>query len=337
MDVVAKKSRLSTNNRQASHPKHSDGGTSMLRLLLSCLVISSVPASAEAQVSLRYNPPVKEGAVIRTEAEIETNQTLTIAGMPLETEANNFATTVSTIGQSTATGGYTAVGEYEVLQADLSLPGGIKVSFNSNNPDDQPANPQAAMIADMLRVMAPAKWQLEMGSDHQVLKAEYVGGPITGISDIFKHDADPERLKERGNNELIRYATDPVEPGDTWTRTEDLDVGSGQTFELEREYTYVGPEEKDDRSLEKVTVKVLSTELQVEDNPALPAKVTESDLEIASSEGTLWYDPEQKMYVETEQKFRVTGSITLSVSGMDLPGELDLTMSQKVKSTVMAP
>ena len=308
----------------------------MLRLLI-CLVVVSVAASAEAQVSLNYNPAATEGTAIRTEMEIENSQTMTIAGMPLETEANNFATIVTTIGKSTATGGYTASGEYELLQADLTLPGGLKVQFNSNNPDAEPANPQLAMIVDMLKAMAPAKWNLEMGSDHKVLKAEFADGPITGVSDLFKHDLDPERIKERGNNEVSRYATEPVSPGETWTRVEKLDLGSGQTFELVSEYKYVGPEEKDGRMLEKVTVAVNSVELQMAENPALPAKVTESDLKIASSEGTLWYDPKQKMYVNTEQTFRVTGSITLSVNDMDLPGDLDLTMKSKSKSTVTAP
>ncbi len=309
----------------------------MLRSLLCCLVIVFAAASAEAQVSLRYNPPVRQGTVIRTEAEIENSQTLTLAGMPLETEATNFATAVTTIDQSTATGGYTAVGGYEVLQSDLSLPGGLKVSFNSNNPGEDPANPQAAMIVDMLRAMAPAKWKLELGSDHQVLQAEYVGGRITGVNDIFKHDLDPQRLKERGNNEVARYATEPVEPGGTWARTENLDLGSGQSFELEREYTYVGPEERNGRPLEKVTVKVHSADLHVADNPAVPAKVTQSDLKIESSEGTLWYDPKLKMYVDTDQSFHVKGTITLSINGMDLPGELDLTMKSKSRSTVTAP
>ncbi|MCA9109220.1 MAG: hypothetical protein KDA52_04675 [Planctomycetaceae bacterium] len=308
----------------------------MLRLL-SCLVAVSVTASTEAQVSLRYNPTVTQGTVIRTEAEIETSQTLTIAGMPLETGANNFATIVTTIGPSTATGGYTATGEYEVLQADLSLPGGMKVAFNSNNPDVEPDNAQLAVIVDMLRAIAPAKWKLEMGADHKVLSAEYTGGPITGVSDIFKNDTDPERLKDRSNNEVSRYATEPVNPGETWTRTENHDLGSGQSFELEIEYTYAGPEEKDGHNLEKVTVKIHSAVLHVADNPASPAKVTESDLKVDSSEGTLWYDPEQNLYIETEQKFRVTGSLTLSVNGMELPGELDLTMKSKSKSTVKAP
>ncbi len=309
----------------------------MIRMIQSCLVVLCVVASAEAQVSLVYNPPTKQGTVIRTEAEIENQQTLTIAGMPLETEANNFATAVTTIGPSTATGGYTATGEYEVLQADLSLPGGLKVAFNSNNLGEGPANPQAAMIVDMLRAMAPAKWKLELGSDHKVLKAEYIGGPITGVSDVFKSDLDPERLKERGNNEVARYATEPMQPGETWKRTENLDLGSGQSFELEREYTYVGPEEKNGRPLEKVTVNVLSTILHVADNPAVPAKVTESDLTVESSEGDLWYDPELKLYVETQQQFHVKGSLTLAINGMELPGELDLTMKSKSKSTITKP
>ncbi|MCA9078796.1 MAG: hypothetical protein KDA93_27480 [Planctomycetaceae bacterium] len=308
----------------------------MLRLL-SCVVIASVAASAEAQVSLNYSPAVTEGTKIRTEMEVENTQTMTIAGMALETQANNFATIVTTIDKPTDSGGYTSTGGYEVLQADLSLPGGFKVQFNSNNPGEAPANPQVAMIHGMLKAMAPAKWSLEMGADHKVLKAEFIDGPIKGVSDIFKHDLDPERIKERGNNEVFIYATEPVKPGESWTRVEKLDLGSGQSFELEREYTYVGPEEKAGRKLEKVTVAVKSVDLQVADNPALPAKVSESELKVESSEGTLWYDPEQKLYVDTDQTFRVKGSITLTINGMDLPGELDLTMKAKSKSSVTAP
>src|SRR5690606_20579525 len=136
------------------------------------------------------------------------------------------------------------------------------------------------------RGMSKARWKMTRGPDHKVVSAEYVGEPFNDVHEMFKADVDPNQLKHRTNTELSRYPTEPVKPGDTWKRIEKFQAGAGQTFTFEQEFTLLGSEDRDGRPFDKVGLKTLSVELTAENNPAAPAKVTDSDLKIADSEGT---------------------------------------------------
>ena len=99
----------------------------------------------------------------------------------------------------------------------------------------------------------------------------------------------------------------------------------------------LGSEDRDGRIFDKVGVKTVSATLSVADNPSAPAKVTESDLKVDDSEGTLWYDRQAKQFVESREQVHITGTLTVEANGMKFPGELDLTMEFKSKSTVIDP
>ncbi|MGD9855966.1 MAG: hypothetical protein AB7U20_13555, partial [Planctomycetaceae bacterium] len=291
----------------------------------------------QAQVSLKYDPDLKSGQVIRTEIDIDTNQTLTIAGMPLETGNSMFLVTRETVGEATPQGGHVLQGEFEILQSDMSLPGGITFNFNSNNPNRPLSGELEELIGEFFQKMVVAKWKLTTGADHKVVSAEYLGEPFANVSEYFKSDADPKLLMTRTNTDLARYPSDPVNVGGTWTRSEDFEAGGGQTIELERKFNLLGSEVRDGRTFDKVGMTALSVKLVVADNPAQPVKVTQSDLKIADSEGTLWYDRAAKQFTEGRDKVHITGTLTVEVQGMKLPGELDLTIETKSKSKVIEP
>ncbi len=309
----------------------------MSRFLFSWMVVSLFPLAAQAQVKLVYDPDLKAGQVVQTEADVNTKQTLTLAGMPLETESSTFTVTRETVGEPTAEGGNVLLGEVETMQTDLSLPGGITFSFNSNNPDQEFVGEQQELIGGLLQGAAQAKWKLKIGADHKVVSAEYVGEPFADVSDYFKADTDPDQIKRRKNTELARYPTNAVKTGDTWTRAEEFQAGGGQSFDFEKQFTLLGSEDRDGRTFDKVGVKTVSATLSVADNPAAPAKVTESDLQVDDSEGTLWYDRQAKQFVDSHDKVHITGTLTLEVNGMKFPGELDLTMEFKSTSSVIDP
>ena len=62
-----------------------------------------------------------------------------------------------------------------------------------------------------------------------------------------------------------------------------------------------------------------------------PLKMTKSDLKIESSDGTILFDREAGCVVEAKGKTQIKGSMTFSIQGMELPGELDLTMENNVQ------
>src|SRR5690606_19127366 len=138
---------------------------SMARLLIALSVaVLALPllqprsTAAQEAVTLKYAPPLEVGATYEMEAEVKTDQILTLAGMPLETHGDTFRTMTEKVVGRSSTGGWTFEGAFSLVQSDLELPGGLKVSFNSNNPDQASAQGQLEMIVEALKATAGAKW-----------------------------------------------------------------------------------------------------------------------------------------------------------------------------------
>ena len=59
--------------------------------------------------------------------------------------------------------------------------------------------------------------------------------------------------------------------------------------------------------------------------------MTKSDLKVESSEGTILFDREQGCVVESRDKTQIKGSMTFSAGGMELPGQLELSIQTNVQ------
>jgi hypothetical protein len=309
-------------------------------LSVAVLAGASLPSSealAQEAATLKYAPALEAAATQQVEVEVKTDQTLTIAGMPLETHANTFLTMQEKVVGASSSGGWKFEGRFSLVQADYEFPGGLKLSFNSNNPDQADAAGGLEIIVDALKATSGAKWVAETDAEHQITKMEYVDDPFANVNEMLRGNTDPEAIKERRQMELERYPSEPVKPGDTWTRTEESDLGGGQTLTLEKEYTYAGSEERDGRTFDKVTVKALKVEYRMDENSASPAKVTDSELNVAESEGTYWYDRQLQAFSEVRDKVRMTGTLTMEINDQKLPGELDLTIESTAKAKVLPP
>jgi hypothetical protein len=316
----------------------------MRRLLLAlCVAVLAVPALrpqialAQESATLKYAPTWQEGVVQETAVEVQTDQILTVAGMPLETHADSFLTMSEKVVGPTPAGGWSFEGGFSLVQSDLELPGGLKLSFNSNNPDQADTAGPLGIFVEALKATAGAKWVAETDAEHQLTKLEYVDDPFANVDEMLRGNTDPEAIKKQRRNELKRYPAEAVKPGETWTVSEETDLGGGQTITLEKEYTYAGSEQKDAQAFDKVTVKVLSAEYKMDPDSPSPAKVTDAELKVAESGGTYLYDRQMQFFSETQDKVRLTGTLSLEVGGQKLPGELDLTIESGSKTKLTAP
>ncbi|MBX3440648.1 MAG: hypothetical protein KF861_24365, partial [Planctomycetaceae bacterium] len=214
-----------------------------------------IPLGAQGQDSLKYAPDLQPGKVTRAEVDLDIRQTLTLAGMPLETANSMFIVARERVGETTADGGRVLLGEYETLQGDMSLPGGITFNFNSNNPDRDLGGEVQEMIGSYFRALVGARWKLVTDADFKVISAVYIDDPFAQVHEFFKSDTNPEQLKQRVNTELARYPGKAVQVGDSWTRTEQFNAGAGQTLEFEQVFTWLGTEARNGKTYDKVGVK----------------------------------------------------------------------------------
>jgi hypothetical protein len=270
-------------------------------------------------------------------AEQKTKQTLTLAGMNIDTKAEVFTAVRETVGEQ-STEGTPITGEFEYFILNLTTPVG-ELAFNSENPDAGNVPGELAQFVDLFKATSKAKWTTLMTDARTVKSVAYEGEPFKDLSDALQKETNPERYKKEYETQLARFPDGPVSEGDTWKRTEEPDIGGGQSFKMEKEFTYLGTEDVGGKTFDKIGVKCLTCRYHMSGEAGAPIKVEDAELKVLETEGTLLYDREQKTITSTTEKVRLQGDLkmTLDINGQkqELPGAVDLTIESK--STVEPP
>ena len=310
----------------------------MKRLLLAALWIVAAPVAAQAQVEIKHAPDHKPGDVIRTVSEVKTKQTLVLAGMNIDTNMESFSATKETIGEPASGGKTPFSGEFEYFILNLETPLG-KYSFDSNSPEAGTKIAGLEGLDDVFKALSTAKWTAVMNDKPEVESFKFEGDPFGQLDEASKQEISAERMQQDSNIQLARLPSAPVNVGDKWTRTEEMQLGNGQFLKFEREFEYLGTEESGGKVLDKIGIKALSVQYGIGEGSALPLKLDDSKLDIASTEGTMLYDRERKSVTSTTEKSRMKGdinfSITINGQTQKLPGQVDLTIESK--NTVEPP
>ncbi|HEU5115819.1 MAG TPA: DUF6263 family protein [Isosphaeraceae bacterium] len=297
--------------------------------LLSCALAI---AADEAPVKLVLKYP--EGSKFTRQQTVRLHQVLTLAGMDIETDAEEIVTSTRSIGTRKPDGSVPMEVEVTALKANMSLPGGISIQFDSAGPPED-IDPQLKFIVDMLRAFSGSHYTVVIGPRGDIQSIEGAQAIIDRASDLDPKAGDalrsrlsPEALKRAWHQDADRIPEILVRPGEPWTRSEHMEIGSGQSFTFERTYEYLGTIEKNGTTLDKIGVKATGVTYASAADPNSPVKVDKSDLKVKSSEGALLFDREAGRVVESTETTRITGSLTLIVTANDmaLDADLDLTL-----------
>ena len=137
--------------------------------------------------------------------------------------------------------------------------------------------------------------------------------------DAIQGRMQSDKLKTRFEQEMRILPDVLARPGESWERTEVLDIGSGQTFTFKKKYEYVGTERRADKTLDKITTRTTEVELQIDPASNSPLKVVKGDLKVASSAGTILFDREAGHVVSSKSKTQIKGDMmTYSFNGNEL-------------------
>lgn len=276
-----------------------------------------------AQTTLDRKLP--EGAQYTSKLSVKIDQKLLLAGQNLGTSANNTAEIKTTIGKRDDGGQLPVTIATELKSVELTLPGGAKLKFDPATPDDlgdAAGNPIAEIIRDRLKASIKTSFTFTLDKDNHVLAVDGVN-PALGASE--------DDVKQQFAEQIKPLADKAVKKGDTWEDEVSANLEQGQVMKFKRKYTHEGDTFKSTvtstRKLQKITAVDESVEYTVKEGGAF--KVTKSDLKIAESQHTILFDPELGRAIESTSKVRMTGPIALSINGMELAGDLDLTMETK--------
>jgi len=295
------------------------------KMVLTFSLMAALSAPALAQV--KFERKIKEGSTKISEVTSHIEQKLTIAGMDIDTDSDTRMTVQTTSGKRDDSGNIRVQEKITGLMITSKVQG-TEYVFDSANPD-KTSGSALEMLRPVHKLVSGRTTTTVFDKENKIAQVEFDNDPLNGLSDeirkLVKDEFDVEKIKKNANEELERLPSEPVNKGDAWERTTKRGLGAGQVMTATTRYTYEGEIEKDGKKLDKITSKVLSVDLTVDD-PQAQFMIKSSDLKPAESKGELLYDRKLGTTVSGNSSVRIVGDITLVINGMELPSKLDLKM-----------
>ena len=288
--------------------------------------------AVRAQVKLEYKFP--ESNTLKYKTSAKTTHILTLAGQEFETVNEETVVKSRAVGMKRADGGLPIEEKVDSLRIDLAIPGGIKVNYDSSDPNAKIDNPDLAFLAEAFNLVAETVYTVVLDSANKVKAVEGAEKLLEKADklsqqarDVIRSHLETDRLKQDFEQELGNVPDIVTRPGESWERSEVSNIGNGQTLHFQKKYEYVGTEKKGDKTLDKI--RGTATKIELKQDPAVNAqlKVLNGELKVDSSEETILFDRALGRVENSHMKVRIKGDkLTFSINGMELEGGLDLTM-----------
>jgi Family of unknown function (DUF6263) len=292
--------------------------------------------AAQAQVKLEHKFP--EGKKLTYKTTAKKHQTLTLMGMEIESGEDRSMVTSITTGKRRGDSALPVERKVESLRVDLSLPGGIKGSYDTTDPKAKIDIPGLAFLDDLFKLEGEVAYTVVL-DDHNKVKAiegtEKLKEKIEKLDPksqaMVRNEFEADTFKRSFEQELQILPDVLARPGEPWERTQIFEGDDGQTISFRKKFEYLGTAQKGDKMLDKISSKVLEVKCSTDPNSNLDLKIVKSDLKAESSEGTILFDREAGHVVSNKEKVRIKGNITFSAKGMDVPAALDMKIETNVE------
>lgn len=283
------------------------------------------PLFAQVSLEIKYPP----GTTTKNESSVKTHQILTLGGMDIETSSSTFTVISKSIGQRGGDGALSVVEKVDVLQTEVGLPGGVKLQFDSANPDKKSDTPAIEVILERLRVSFKTPVTVVLDSANKVKEVQFPAGLADSLDPANKSLFDAEKRKKATEQARGFLPDEAVKPGATWERATEHDFGGGQTMSFRTKYTYAGTVDHDGQKVEKIAGKVFEVAYSIE--PGAAIQVSKSDLKVTESDETILFDCQSGQVCHKTNKLRLKGPLTLVINGAELEGKVDLTIEETTK------
>ncbi|MFM8583405.1 MAG: DUF6263 family protein [Planctomycetaceae bacterium] len=302
-----------------------------MRQVLWCVVgllAGAGPAFGQAKLEWKLAPKSTWGS----EIEVETRQTLKIAGMNIESESRSKQTQRSTVGERDGLNRLKVTQKPEQLQVTMKQQG-QQFDFDSRSPDEKGSSALEVM-RPLYKALLAQEVVLVYDKDNQPVDVEYdqqfLNSLEPNVQLQVRSQFDAANQKRALKQRSERFPALEVAKGESWERTEMTDLGAGQTLKVRRTYTHEGVEEHEGRPCVKLALKLTLVELSSENSPT-PVKIKPVELKSDGSEGVLWFDVQLGDVVEERQTLKAVGPLKLEVNGMEIPAEVDLQIKTSTK------
>ena len=302
---------------------------------VACLALSW-SQTARAQVKLEYKFP--EGKKLTYKTNWNPSQTLSLMGQEIQSRENKTVVWTQTTGKRRGDSSLPVDVKVESLRTTLRLQGGIDLSYDSSKPGGKIDEPDFAPLGDLYKLESQVAYTVLLDGQNKVKAIEGAdqlqekAGKLDPIAkEQIRGLIEADRLKAQFEQEHRNLPEGPAKPGESWERTEVVEYG-GPQLSLRKKFEYASTEKRGDKTLDKITIKVLEVKCPAQDpkSPS-PLKATKSDLKVESSEGTILFDREAGCMVESRTRIKIKGTMTFSGGGTDTSIPIDLTLQSNTQ------
>jgi hypothetical protein len=308
-------------------------------ILVACVSLLLAP-SARAQVKLEYK--FKEGHSTKTKVTSKVQQTLTLAGMDIETSADEVIIASSSAGKRADDGTLPVRQTIDSIRVQFTIMGQT-YNYDTADPNAKIELPQLAFVGDVLKALAGSTYTVVLDKSNKVKAVEGGEKVLEKAKDLdpmaletLKDRLEVDRIRREFEKSHANLPTILVREGEPWEQTETDDIGSGQTLTFRRRYEYKGTVQRDGKTLDRIAITALDVKYAMDPDSKSPLKVTKSDLAVDSSKGEMLFDREAGEVVERKGVTRIKGDMDFKINDMDLPGKLDLTLDTTVETGAVA-
>jgi hypothetical protein len=202
----------------------------------------------------------------------------------------------------------------ERFRMKMQGPQGVMLEYDTQS--DQEPEGMAVMMASAFGGMIGKSCITKMDSRGNILEIKLPQGLAENMSKLPGGAQLGSMFSEEGMKGMAEIATlpeDPVNPGDTWTRTATMKNPVTGDMTIETTFRYVGPEVRDGRELEKIAMEM---KMHFGEGGNVTVKLTDQ-----ASEGTIYFDNELGQFVTSESKS--TMKMQMSVLGQQIEQEIE--------------
>ena len=201
----------------------------------------------------------------------------------------------------------------------LRFPGGINLTLDSSDPNTKIDNPELTFLGDVFKLESEIAYTVVLddqnkvkaieGTEKLLEKAEKLADPIA--RDEFASQLGPTGSRQSSSKRSATCRTSwpaPASPGSGPRSSKSTATRRSRSEEVRVR----GTEKKGDKTLDKISCKVLEVKYDQDPKGKSPLKVVKSDLKVESSEGTILFDREEGHVVSSSDKIRIKGNMTFS-------------------------
>lgn len=196
-------------------------------------------------------------------------------------------------------------------------------------PTDEKFNQQLVGVSFKV-TLGPAGDVLKFEGYEELVKK--IAGDDAAAQKVVKATLSEENLK-RAASDLFSFLPDKALK--MWDRRSDINLGPLGSFDAKKSYTMEGKQTVEGKSVDRIAFTAeakYSGPTKMEGSP-FPFQVTKGDLKAEDYKGTLLFDPEAGRLVSLEESMKITGNVTISVSGSSF--DTNVTQEQSITTKVL--